>query len=97
MDIILVPFLQVIRVLLFLYSTGLFLYGLLMMLESFGIIDSYNKVIYRIHNTLFLIYNPALEKVRAVFDFGPIDLSVVILYLVLLFVRHVLIRIIDLF
>ncbi len=97
MDVILIPLLQVICTLLGFYSTGLAVYGFLMMLESFGMVNSYNIIVYRIHNALFVIYNPALEKIREAFDFGPIDLSVIILYLGVFFLRQVLIRFIDLF
>ena len=97
MDIIIVPFLQVIRTLLWMYNFGLFLYGILLLLESFGIIGAYDKVIYRIHNTLFLVYNPALEKVRSIFNFGTIHFSVFILFLSIHFVCHMIQRIIDIF
>ena len=97
MDIIIVPFLQVMRTLLWMYNFGLFLYGILLLLESFGVIGAYDKVIYRIHNTLFLIYNPALEKVRSIFNFGTIDFSVFILFLTIHFISHILQRIVDLF
>lgn len=98
MDIIIVPLLQVIRVLLNLYLYGLFIFGILLMLESFNVIDSYNKIVYKVHNTLFSIYNPALEKIRSIFNFGgAMDFSIIILYLLIYFIKHVLIRIIDLF
>ncbi|USO02308.1 MAG: YggT family protein [Alphaproteobacteria bacterium] len=97
MDIIFVPILQVLRVILELYSLGLFIFGLLMLLESFNVIDSYNKVTYKIHNTLFLIYNPALEKIRSVINFEPFDASVLILWLLIYFLKQVLIRVVTIF
>ena len=95
MDIIIVPFLQVIRTLLWMYNFGLFLYGLLLLLESFGVIGAYDKLVYRIHNTLFLIYNPALERVRSIFNFGTIDFSVIVLFLSVHFVSHIIQFMID--
>lgn len=97
MDIIIVPFLQVVLTLLKMYNFGLFLYGVILLLESFGIINVYDKVIYRIHNTLFLVYNPALEKVRTIFNFGAIDFSVIILIVTISMVNHILERIINIF
>jgi len=97
MDVILVPLLQVVRVLLVFYSYGLIAFGMLMTLESFNIIDSYNKTCYKIHNILFLIYNPILEKIRTVINFDPFDVSVLILYLMIYFLEKVLVRIINIF
>jgi len=97
MDIIFVPALQVLRVFLDLYSFGLFVYGVLMILESLNVIDSYNKIAYKIHNTLFLIYNPFLEKIRGLFSFEPFDISILILWLLIYFIKHILIRIIHFF
>lgn len=97
MDIILVPLLQVVRALLDLYNLGLFIFGILMMLESFNIVDSYGKTVYKIHSVLFAIYNPVLEKIRNVFNFGTFDFSAMILFIIIYFFRQILIRIIDLF
>lgn len=90
MDIILVPLLTVIY-----YALDLYWYVVVAMiifswLLAFGVINTYNHVVRTIGDVLSRLTEPALKPIRrAMPDFGPVDLSPIVLWLFIIFLKMV--------
>jgi len=94
MDIILYPLLKVISTALSFFQTCVFIYVLLSMLETFGLVNKYSRFVYGIHMFLFRIVDPFLSLIRRFLPkFGNIDLSPMILIFGLYFIQEVIVRI----
>lgn len=94
MDIIIIPFFQLISMMIGLFQWAIIAYVILSMLEQFKIIDQYNPFVYNVSNFLFRVVEPALVPLRRVLpNFGTIDLSPMILLLLTYFVQGILGRI----
>ncbi len=95
MDILFIPILRLLITVINFYTMALFVYVILSMLEQFGVINRYNKVVFFIHNFLFRLCEPVLSRIRLFMpNLGGIDLSPMVLILALYFFQDVLIRII---
>ena len=92
MDIILAPLLHVIYIALDCYIMGLFIYGVLYLLQSLDVLKKQNPLIFKIQTTLFALYEPILSPIRQLIPLR-VDLSMIILYLILYFIRGVIIKI----
>lgn len=92
MDIILAPLLHVIYVAIDFYMLGLVVYGLLYLLQVLDVLKKQNPLIFKIQTAMFAIYEPVLSPIRQYIPL-KIDLSMVILYLLLYFLRGVIIKI----
>lgn len=91
MDIILKPALDFVLAIFSLYRWAIIIYVVLNLLETFKIINPYSPVVYKIHNFLFSIVEPALGAIRRVIPiFAGIDLSPLILILSITFIEGVL-------
>lgn len=94
MDIILVPLLQTLAVLIHLYTWALIIYVIMSWLEHFGIINSYNRLVFTVQTFLFRITDPLLSPIRRIIPgLGGLDISPIILILLLNFGLGVLERI----
>lgn len=89
MDIILAPLLHVIYIALDFYMMGLFVYGVLYLLQSLDILKKQHPLVFKVQTALFALYEPALSPIRQLIPLR-IDLSMAILYLLLYFVREVI-------
>lgn len=94
MDIILIPIFQVLRVAIDMYLFGLFIYAVILILETLNIVDRYNSFIYQIHSAFFLLYEPVLAVIRSLLNFKTVDISLPVLYLILYFIKQVIIQVI---
>ncbi len=92
MDIILAPLLHVIYIALDCYIMGLFAYGILYLLRALDVLKKQQPIVFKIETALFALYDPALAPIRKALPF-KVDLSIVALYLVLYFIRGVIIKI----
>jgi|GEM_PF-2964388 len=92
MDIILAPLLHVIYIALDCYMIGLFIYGVLYLLQSLDVLKKQHPLVFKIQTTLFALYEPVLSPIRQMLPMR-IDLSLVVLYLLLYFVRGVIIKV----
>jgi YggT family protein len=77
--------------LLFLYVWAVILAALFSMLASFGVLDTRNRVVWTIGDSLYRLTEPALRPIRNMLpNFGSIDISPIILLLLLQAARMVL-------
>lgn len=80
LDILLVPFLQLVAVCLRFYKILIFAYIIVGLLLSFNVVNRNNLVVFNINNVLMRLIEPTLSPIRRVvpiigmFDFSPIIL-----------------------
>ena len=96
MDIILAPLLHVIFIALDFYIMGLFIYGVLYLLQSLDVLKKQNPLVFKIQTALFALYEPVLSPIRQLIPLR-VDLSIITLYLILFFVREVIRKIVAYF
>jgi YggT family protein len=76
-----------------LYQLILLVYIIATWLISFNIINTSNKFIYSLMGSLYRLCEPSLQIIRRfVPSFGSIDISPIIVYLLLLFIKNLLIE-----
>ena len=76
-----------------LYQFILLIYIVMTWLISFNIINTSNRFIFSMMNTLFRLCEPSLRLVRQYLpNLGAIDISPVIVYLLLWFIKSLLIE-----
>lgn len=96
MDIILAPLFHVIYIALDCYMMGLFIYGILYLLQTLDVLKTKNPLIFKIQTALFALYEPILSPIRQLIPLR-VDLSMITLYLILYFVRGVIIKVLTFF
>ncbi len=80
----LVPVIDVVIVLLNLYWWVIIISAVVSWLIAFGVINTYNRTVARIIDTLYRLTEPALRPIRQFLpSFGGLDISPVILLLVI--------------
>lgn len=88
MDIILEPLLTVLYVALDIYWYVVLATIIVSWLVAFGVINTYNNVVRTIMEVLGRLTEPALRPLRRILpDFGPVDLSPIALWLIILFLQ----------
>ena len=91
MDVILVPLFTVILIALKIYWYVVLATVIFSWLLAFGVINTYNQAVRTIGDVLARLTEPALRPIRRVMpDFGPVDLSPIALWLLILFVQMVM-------
>jgi YggT family protein len=97
MDIILVPLLTVVYYALDIYWWIVLATVIFSWLMAFGLVNTYNNVVRTIGDVLHRLTEPALRPIRRVLpDFGPVDLSPIALWLIIMFLQMVVARLIGL-
>lgn len=93
MDIILVPLLTVIYYALEIYwwiVLAMVIYGWLL---AFGVVNTYNHAVRTIGDVLHRLTEPVLRPIRRYMpDVGPVDLSPIALWLLIMFLQMVVRR-----
>jgi len=93
MQTLLIPFLQVIDVILDLYSWAVIISVILSWLVNFNVVNPSNQLVRMIGSGLHQLVEPALNRIRRVLPmFGALDLSPVVLLLIIFFLRQVIVR-----
>lgn len=88
MGIILVPLLTVLDYALAIYNYVVLGAVIFSWLVAFGVVNTYNQVVRTIGDVLARLTEPALRHIRRwVPDVGPVDLSPLVLWLIILFLR----------
>ena len=76
-----------------LYQFILLIYIIATWLTNFNIINTSNKLVYSVMNTLYKLCEPSLRFVRQYLpNLGAIDISPIIVYLLLWFIKSLLIE-----
>ncbi|MAI07032.1 MAG: hypothetical protein CMM14_07080 [Rhodospirillaceae bacterium] len=79
-----IPIIKVLQIIINLYSYIIIFSVFLSWLINFGVLNSYNQLVYLIHNSLNQMTEPLYLRIRKYIPvFGNIDLSPIILLLVL--------------
>ena len=90
MDIILIPLLTVIAYALDLYWWVVIATIAVSWLLAFGVINPYSRAVRTIADILARLTEPVLRPIRNVLpDFGAVDLSPVVLWLIITFLQQV--------
>lgn len=90
MDIILVPLLTVVAIALEIYWYVVLATVIFSWLLAFGVINTYNQIVRTIGDVLARLTEPALRPLRRILpDVGPVDLSPIALWLIILFLQMV--------
>src|SRR5580692_5649953 len=85
------PFLWLIHTLIWLYIYVLIAAAVMSWLIAFNVVNSYNPTVRRIWDFLFRVTEPGLRPIRAILpNLGGIDISPVILFLIIVFIRYVI-------
>ena len=80
----LAPIIEVVIVLLNLYWWVIIISAVASWLIAFGVINTYNRTVHRIIDTLYRLTEPALRPIRQFLpNFGGLDISPVILLLII--------------
>ena len=78
--------------LLSLYIWAVILAAVFSILSSFGVLDTRNRIVWTIGDFLYRVTEPALRPIRNLLpNFGGIDVSFIILFLIIVFIRVVII------
>jgi YggT family protein len=89
----LVPVIDVVIVLLNLYWWVIIISALASWLIAFGVINTYNRTVARILDTLYRVTEPALRPIRQILpNFGGIDISPIILLLIIWLIERELLQ-----
>lgn len=99
MDVILIPLVNLINTVLWLYMWAVIIGAVLSWLVAFNVINTRNRLVYMTMETLYRITDPALRPIRRALgrvlpDMGGVDISPVILILILIFIQDVLRRVV---
>jgi len=95
MDVVLIPFLQVVNVVIDLYIWVIVAGVILSWLTAFNVVNTQNKAVYMIGDFVYRITEPALRPIRRIMpDMGNIDLAPVVLILTLMFAQNVFNRLV---
>jgi len=90
MSVILVPLFTVLLIALKIYWYVVLATVAFSWLQAFGVINTYNHTVRTIGDVLARLTEPALRPIRRILpDFGPVDLSPIALWLIILFVQMV--------
>jgi YggT family protein len=85
------PILWLISTLITLYIWILIAAALLSWLIAFNVVNRHNHVVVAIADFLYRITEPALRPIRAFLpNLGGIDISPVVLFLIIIFIRYVI-------
>ena len=91
MDVVLGPLLTIMQIALHLYIWVVIAAAIMSWLIAFGVVNTYNRVVYVINDFLYRMTEPALRPFRRFLpNLGGIDISPVVLILVLYFAEMVL-------
>ncbi len=91
MRVVLIPLYDVVSIAIQLYIWALIISAVLSWLVAFNVINTRNRFIHTVSDTLYRITDPALRPIRRVLpDLGGVDISPIILILILYFVQNVL-------
>lgn len=91
MHVILVPLYRVLSVIIELYIYALIASAILSWLTTFNVINTRNRFVYVVMDTLYRLTEPALRPIRRVLpNLGGLDISPIILILLLYFVQNVM-------
>lgn len=87
-----IPLLDFIAWVIWLYIWVLIISAVLSWLFVFDVVNRRNQVVYTIWDTTNRLTEPALRPIRRRLpDFGGVDLSPIVLFLILVFLRNVVI------
>ncbi len=91
MDVILEPLLMVLYYALEIYWYVVLATIILSWLQAFGVVNTYNHVVRTIADVLGRLTEPVLRPLRRILpDVGPVDLSPIALWLIILFFQMVI-------
>lgn len=91
MDVILIPLINVAMLAIDLFVILIIASAILSWLVAFNVVNTSNRFVYMIGDFLYRITEPALAPIRRVLpSLGPVDVSPIVLFLILIFVKQVL-------
>lgn len=91
MNAVLFSFLQVVDIALGMFMWAILISVILSWLVHFNVINTRNQFVYMVGNFLHKVTEPVLGRIRRVLpDLGGIDISPIIVFLIIIFVRGVL-------
>lgn len=91
MNVIVVPLYRVLSVAIELYIWALIASAVMSWLVAFNVVNTRNRFVYTVMDTLYRLTEPALRPIRrALPNLGGVDISPIILILLLYFVQNVL-------
>lgn len=94
MDIVAGPLIAILRIAIHLYIWVVIAAAIMSWLIAFGVVNTYNRVVYVINDFLYRVTEPALRPLRRFIpNLGGIDITPVVLILLLYFIDMVLERI----
>ena len=84
---------EFIDYLLWLYVLVVFAWAIMSWLIAFNVVNTHNPIVHTIADVLYRLTEPALRPIRQVLpNLGGIDISPIILFLIIMFVRSVVLR-----
>ena len=94
MQSLLIPFFQVLDLVLELYGWVVIIAVVMSWLINFNVVNRSNQIVRMVISTLDQLVEPVLMRIRRVMPmFGALDLSPVVLLLLIFFIRQMLVRI----
>lgn len=91
MRVIVLPLIEVINIAIRLYIWALIIAAVMSWLTAFNVINTRNRVVYMVMDSLYRITEPALRPIRRLLPtMSGVDISPIILILILYFVQRVL-------
>jgi len=91
MDLIVSSFIQVLLYAITIYTWMVIASAVLSWLVAFNVVNTSNRVVYAIGDTLYRLTEPALRPIRRILpNLGAVDISPIVLLLILWFAQSVL-------
>ncbi|HWK46492.1 MAG TPA: YggT family protein [Stellaceae bacterium] len=87
------PFINLVLRIIDLYTWVLIASAILSWLMAFGVVNTYNRFVATIADVLYRLTEPLLRPIRSILpNFGGIDLSFIVLWLLLYFIRDMIVQ-----
>ncbi|WP_227421756.1 YggT family protein [Pacificispira spongiicola] len=91
MDLVITSLIKIVLVAIDIYIWLVIASAVLSWLVAFNVVNTSNRIVYMIGEFLYRVTEPVLRPIRRIMpDLGPVDISPIILFLILIFVQSIL-------
>ena len=91
MDLVVTSLVKIVLIAIDIYIWLVIASAVLSWLVAFNVVNTSNRVVYMIGEFLYRVTEPVLRPIRRIMpDLGPVDISPIVLFLILIFVQSIL-------
>ena len=91
MDLVVTSLVKIVLIAIDIYIWLVIASAVLSWLVAFNVVNTSNRIVYMIGEFLYRVTEPVLRPIRRIMpDLGPVDISPIVLFLILIFVQSIL-------